>query len=111
MRTPGPGDLRDMVAIRARVDVPNATYGSDVTYGDPVLVWGQITNVGGALFYGTQQIETGVTHRIVIRTGPTITEAHEVRALNKRFRIRRITDLGRAREYTLLDVEELEAAS
>ncbi len=107
MNVPGAGDLNKRIAIRTWQDVPNAQMGSDVQYGAPLFVWACVHPVGGAIYYGAQQIGEAVTHRFIVRTGADVTAQHIIEWDDKRFRIRRVNKMAEALHFTVIEVEEL----
>lgn len=106
MKTPGIGELRDRVLIRAWQEVPNAAMGSDPVYDDGVAAWGRVAPVGGTIYYGSQQTEEKVTHRITLRAGAVVTAAHVIDWNGRRFKVKRIMELGATRRFVTVDVEE-----
>ena len=107
MRPPRAGDLRHRVRILLRQDFPDDTDGIEQARPEVATVWARIEPVGGGVYFGTVQIDKAVTHRITIRRRTDITAEHEVEGDGRRFRVKRSADLGTAREFTVLDVEEL----
>lgn len=112
MKDPVIGALTKRVLIRLWQDQPDATTGIDQTYDVGVPAWARIEPTGAALFYGTAQVETGVTHRLATwRTtainADAIGGAHVVEHAGMRYRVRRATDINGQRAFVLLDLEQL----
>lgn len=107
MKIPGIGELKTRIGIRAWNEVPNAQMGTDPEYGAPLLVWAKMMRVSGALFYGSQQIEKTVTHRFIIRTGPSVTARHVIEAKGSRFLVRSSDPMNAAPHFTVIDAEEI----
>lgn len=114
MIAPEIGELDKFVKVRAWQDVPADDAGIDQTYDEGFTAWARILPTGAALFYGTEQVETTVTHRLVTwRTarlnGDQIGGNHVVDHAGMRYRVRRAADLNGARAFVLLDLEQLGA--
>lgn len=114
MRDPSIGEFDKRVRIREWQDVPALGTGIDQTRDSGVAVWASITPTGAALFYGTQQVETTVTHRLKTwRTARVnalvITGAHVVEHRGIRYRVRRATDMDAHDAFVQLDLEQLGA--
>jgi SPP1 family predicted phage head-tail adaptor len=109
MPNPAPGDLDRRVTLRLWQDQPNAAFGIDQTYDAGVTVWARIEPVGGSVYYGSKQTGEGVSHRITVRHRPGITAGHVAESGGLRYRVRRVSELGGERRFTVLEVEELGA--
>jgi len=114
MKDPTVGEFDKRVLIRLWQDEPDADTGIDQTFDAGVPAWARIEPTGSALFYGTAQVETTVTHRLATwRTArvnaDVITGAHVVDHGAMRYRVRRATDINGERAFVLLDLEQLGA--
>lgn len=112
MKYPNIGDLDKLVRVRAWQDVPDATAGIDQTYDAGIEAWARIEPTGSALFYGSAQVETGVTHRAATwRTSQLnadrIGGSHVIDHGGMRYRVRRATDINGLRAFVLFDLEQL----
>lgn len=112
MQEPRIGEFDKRVRIRRWQDQPDGFTGIDQTVDAGVQAWARIDPVGSALFYGTAQVETTVTHRLATwRTASvnadTITGEHVVEHGGMRYRVRRATDINGQRAFVLLDLEQL----
>ena len=107
MQRPTAGDLNRRVTIRLRQDMPDFSEG--ITPSRPVVAhaWARIVPVGGAIYYGSTQVDNAVTHRITIRYRADITAEHEIEHGGRCYRVKRVAELGSCRAFTVLDVEEL----
>lgn len=112
MIEPGAGELNRRVVIRERIDYPGAEpaeVGSD--FNGVRRTWAKIEPVGSAVYSGSVQADSIVTHRVTIRYRNGITTGHEV--VEKRggvevvYRVRRSSPLGTGRRFTVIEVEEL----
>lgn len=114
MNLPEASEFNKRVRIREWQDVPAIGTGIDQTVDNGVPAWASLTPTGAALFYGTQQVETTVTHRLKTwRTARVnalvITGAHVVEHAGIRYRVKRATDLDEDGAFVQLDLEQLGA--
>lgn len=114
MKFPDIGELDKRVLVRKWQDEPAADQGIDQTYDAGVPAWARIEPTGSALFYGLQQVEPGVTHRLATwRTAQLnadlIGGGHVVDCRGMRYRVRRATDINGQQDFVLLDLEQLGA--
>lgn len=114
MKGPDIGELDKLVRFREWQDQPDADQGIDQTYDDGVEAWARIEPTGAALFYGMQQVEAGVTHRLVtwrsnLINGLEIGGGHVVdhNGSQTRYRVRRATDMNGREQFVLVDLEQL----
>lgn len=110
MDAPSIGELDRRIAIRSKQDMPAMSGGIDAVYETVATVWGRIEPVGGAIFFGTQQLGDAVTDRMFIRRSSnlnerTITAEHVCEAGGLRYRVKRASALGGGREFVMLEVE------
>jgi hypothetical protein len=108
------GELNTTVRVREWQDMPAIGGGIDQTFAAGTKAWAKLVPVGAALFYGTAQIEAGVTHRMTTwRTTAlnerTVTAAHVVESEGMRYRVRRATPMDQERQFLLVDLTELGA--
>lgn len=114
MKYPDIGELDRLVKIRKWSDAPSAAFAIDQNFDVGQDAWARIEPAGTALFYGTQQIEAGTTHRLATwRTSTidalTITGKHVVEHEGLRYRVRRVTDINGRKDFVLMDLEQLGA--
>lgn len=114
MSAPSIGQFDKRARIREWQDVPAIGTGIEQTEDSGVTVWASIEPTGAALFYGTQQVETTVTHRLktwrtALVNALVITGAHVVEHRSIRYRVRRATDLDSGGAFVQLDLEQLGA--
>jgi hypothetical protein len=115
VKYPDIGELDKFVRVRAWQDEPSAGMGIDQTYDAGVDAWARIEPTGSALFYGTAQVETGITHRAVTwRTSQlnadVIGGSHVIDHGGNggmRYRVRRATDINGRQSFVLFDLEQL----
>lgn len=114
MKYPDIGELDKRVRVRKWQDEPGADEGVEQTYDAGVAAWARIEPAGSALFYGLQQVEPGVTHRLAtwrtaLLNADLIGGSHVVDTSTMRYRVRRATDVNGQRDFLLLDLEQLKA--
>lgn len=110
MSLPAAGELNRPIAIKSQTDIP--AMGAAVTQNYTLLatVWAKHQPVGAAIFFGTKQVGEDVTDRFIVRRNSTINEQtvtanHVIEANNTRYRVRRVSDLEGARQYTMIEAE------
>lgn len=113
LRGPAIGEMDKLVTIKAWEDVPSG-FALVQQFDAAQQAWAGLTPVGGALFYGTQQVGEEVTHRLVTWRTPTIhatavTARHVVEHDGQRYRVRRTTDMNGERAFVIVDLEHLGA--
>ncbi len=114
MKAPDIGELDRLVKVRKWTDAANAAFAINQTFDAGQDAWARIDPAGTALFYGTQQIEPGMTHRLATWRTSTInalliTRDHVVEHEGMRYRVRRVTDLAGRKEFCIMDLEQLGA--
>lgn len=112
MKDPAIGEFDKRVLIRRWQDQPSGFTGIDQTMDAGLAAWARIEPAGAALFYGTAQVESGVTHRLatwrtVSINADLIGGGHVVDHAGMRYRVRRATDINGQRAFVLLDLEQL----
>lgn len=111
MKIPGAGDLNRRISIRRWSEMPNAALGLDEVFGTPVLVWAEVRAVGGATYLGSMQLDATVTHRFIIRTGVDVSIQHVIEWSGRRYKVRRVNQMAGANHFTVIEAEELGAAT
>jgi head-tail adaptor len=113
---PDAGELIRRVIIRKWTSEANIDMGIDETFDAGVKRWAKLEPASGAAYWGSKQVDEGMTHRLWIRygTGSTetdITGQHVVDYPqgNQRFRVLRSTNVGDAQRFTMLEVKLLGA--
>lgn len=114
LQPPAVGELNRLVTVREWQDMPSMDGGISQTFDAGKKAWAKLVPVGAALYYGTQQVEAGVTHRLETwRTSRlnerTVTGAHVVECEGLRYRVRRATAMDQERQFLLVDLTELGA--
>lgn len=115
------GTLRWRVTINERAQTPAAGAGTGITETSTVIatVHADIQSVGALTFWGGQQVDTPVTHRIIMRWTDFLDQQHSIIRQTRRldgtyrtetFRIRRIRELSGRKRFVMIEAE-LEAAS
>lgn len=114
MKQPDIGELDRLVRIRLWSDAPSTGFAVDQVHDAGQDAWARIEPAGTALFYGTQQIEAGTTHRLATWRTSSInalvtTGKHVVEHEGMRYRVRRVTDINGRKHFVLMDLEQLGA--
>lgn len=112
LQQPSAGDLDRRLVIKHRQDMPAMGGGVTPSYTTVATVWAKVEPVGGALFFGTQQVGEEVTDRVFIRrssmlTERTITGEHECECDGQRYRVRRASAVNGGKVWLMLEVENL----
>ena len=112
MNEPAIGELDTRVTLRHRDDQPNE-FDADLESSFPVQkrTWAKVEPVGSALYSGSVQADSIMTHRITIRYRNGITNDWEAVVGESEgatvYRVRRSSHLNGKRRFTVLEVEEL----
>ena len=112
MKMPHAGELNRRITISNWLDVPDGTTGIDQTYSDDVIRWCKMEPVGAAIFHGSKQTNDNVTHRAWLRYESgiaRITADQRMTHNGTEYAVRRVADLNDARQFLVIDVEELGA--
>ena len=112
MNRPEIGKMNRRIKIFHTMSVPDERLGFSKASVREDVVWGRLEPVGSCIYFGSKQIESGVTHRVIVRsmpgrTGPRdFTGVTELMIEGVIYRLRRVADLGGLDRFTVLDVEE-----
>ena len=112
MNRPEIGKLNRRVKIFHTMSVPDERLGFSKAAVREDVVWGRLEPVGSCIYFGSKQIESGVTHRVIVRTMPGRTGPRDFKSVTELmiegviYRLRRVADLGGLDRFTVLDVEE-----
>ena len=112
MNRPEIGKLNRRVKIFHTMSVPDERLGFSKTAVQEDELWGKLEPVGAGIYFGSKQIESGVTHRVIVRSMPGRTGPRDFKGVTELmvdgvlYRLRRVSDLGGLRRFTVLDVEE-----
>lgn len=110
MKPPSTGELRRHITILAWRDLPDAGTGLTASYTPVDTAWAKIEPVGGAVYLGSLQIGSTITHRITMRHRADLTAQHVIEECGRRYLVRRVADLGGERRFTVAECEEQGAA-
>ena len=112
MNRPEIGKLNRRVKIFHTMSVPDGRLGFSKASVREDVVWGRLEPVGACIYFGSKQIESGVTHRVIVRSMPGRTGPRDFKGVTELmiegviYRLRRVADLGGLDRFTVLDVEE-----
>lgn len=107
MREPRSGELDRRILIRLRTDIPAEDQGLTPVFSTEKERWAKIEPVGTAVYNSGVQVDSKVTHRIILYLLAGMSEAHEVLYRETIYRVRRVSEMNGSRKFTLLEVEEL----
>lgn len=112
MNRPEIGKLNRRVKIFHTMSVPDERLGFSKAPVREDVVWGRLEPVGSCIYFGSKQIESGVTHRVIVRSMPGRTGPRDFKSVTELmiegviYRLRRVADFGGLDRFTVLDVEE-----
>ena len=112
MNRPEIGKMNRRIKIFHTMSVPDERLGFSKASVREDVVWGMLEPVGSCIYFGSKQIESGVTHRVIVRSMPGRTGPRDFKGVTELmiegviYRLRRVADLGGLDRFTVLDVEE-----
>ena len=112
MNRPEIGKMNRRIKIFHTMSVPDERLGFSKASVREDVVWGRLEPVGSCIYFGAKQIESGVTHRVIVRSMPGRTGPRDFKGVTELmiegviYRLRRVADLGGLDRFTVLDVEE-----
>lgn len=112
MALPHAGELDRRITIKSQNDTPAMGAAVVNNYTPIATVWAKHQPVGGAIFFGTQQVGESVTDRFIFRRSTTVNEVTVnghcvIEYSGTLYRIRRASDLEGARQFVMVEVERL----
>ncbi|WP_241130702.1 head-tail adaptor protein [Achromobacter xylosoxidans] len=113
MKQPRPGELRELVLIRRRADIPMAGGGLAASFTGERYADAKVEPVGTAVYLSGIQSDDKITHRVFMRAemGAGVDNDCEVVHESVVYRVRRRSDVGGARRFCVVEVEELGSES
>ena len=106
-KNPGAGKLNKRITVRERIDHPVGDSEIEEGYSAQFKRWASIEPVGTGVYSGSVQTDTRITHRVIMRYLPGVTDSHEVVHGSTVYRVRRSTAMKGENRFTVLEVEEL----
>ena len=112
MNRPEIGKLNRRIKIFHTMSVPDERLGFSKASVREDVVWGRLEPVGSCIYFGSKQIESGVTHRVIVRSMQGRTGPRDFKGVTELmidgviYRLRGVADLGGLDRFTVLDVEE-----
>ena len=110
------GDLNRRVTLSQWQDNPDTGFATTSPhYSQPITVWARVQPVGFAAYQGSVQTGERVTHRIIVRRQPHKVEAQlltrnvVISYAGFRYRVRGAQEIADAREFIVIDCEQLDA--
>lgn len=110
MREPEAGELRTRAVVRIRNDTPSGS-GLNSHFEVVAKRWCKIEPLGTATYTGSVQTGTTITHRIYCRFVRDLDTRHELVAGGRVFRVKRATGMRGRQVWSVIEVEELQAAN
>lgn len=109
MKLPRPGELRELVLIRRRSDMPAMGGGVEATFSGQREADAKIEPVGTAVYQAGVQTDDRITHRVFLRSemAAGVDSGCEIVCEGTIYRVRRSSDIGGARRFSVIEVEEL----
>lgn len=109
MKQPRPGELRELILIRRRGDMPVTGGGVEANFSGEREVDAKVEPVGTAVYLAGTQTDGKITHRVFIRSEMAvgIDSAWEIVYDGVVYRVRRSSDIGGSRRFAVIEVEEL----
>ncbi len=109
MRQPRPGELREVVLIRRRADMPMAGGGVAASFTGERYADAKIEPVGTAVYQAGVQTDDRITHRVFLRSemAAGVDQASEIVCDDVVYRVRRSGDIGGTRRFAVIEVEEV----
>jgi SPP1 family predicted phage head-tail adaptor len=111
------GELNRRVVIKLWADTPDLGFAVTESFTTAFTVWAAVQPVGLAVYQSSMQIDNAITHRFIVRRqasvleAKTITNKHVVEYNSYRYRVKRVAELGDAREFIVIEAEQLEPTS
>ncbi|NDV11669.1 phage head closure protein [Crenobacter caeni] len=101
------GQLRHPVRLRLNRQLPGIDMATMPELVTEIQTRARIDAVSGAVYLGSIQVDSVVTHHVYVRTRRNITAEWEVVRGSTVYRIRRVAPLNDQPEFMRLDCEEL----
>jgi SPP1 family predicted phage head-tail adaptor len=99
------GDLNRRLVLEAPVETDDGAGGVTRSYATAATVWASITPVSAKDSVVAQALGDTVTHRIVIRPGPTLTTQHRFRDGTRLFYVATVRE-REDRRFLEVDAQE-----
>lgn len=115
---PTVGSLRWRVRLARRRQSPDAGSGIDERFEGLTAAWASVEAIGALTFWGAQQADSPVTHRIILRWVDYLDNTWVVLRTTKGpvafrsevFRVRRVSEWAGRKRWTVLECELEEVA-
>ncbi|WP_095153959.1 phage head closure protein [Pseudomonas sp. Irchel 3E13] len=106
IRAPESGELTHRMAVRRRSDKPVGP-GLEHEFTPICGRWVKVEPLGTATYASVQQTQTTITHRLYCHFIPDLDADCEFVGRGRVYRVKRPTDLGGRRVWSMVEVEEL----
>lgn len=109
MKLPRPGELRDLVSIRRRRDMPASGGALDPIFSVGRDADAKVEPVGTAVYLAGVQTDDKITHRVFLRREMAlgIDSDCELVCDSIVYRVRRCSDIAGAQRFSVVEVEEI----
>ena len=107
-------NLRWRVTIAKRVQTPAPANGIHERFDMIAQAWADVQPLGGLTFWSSAQTDTPVTHHIILRWVDYLDNTYAILRTsltpggvkrNEVFRVRRVSEMGGRKRFTILDCE------
>jgi SPP1 family predicted phage head-tail adaptor len=93
--------------IEVPSDLPDGAGGATRAFTEVQLVWAAVEPLKADDRLNDASIEQAVTHRILMRAGPTLTTAHRLRLGSRLFAIKGVRPADRLEDHMIILAEEV----
>ena len=101
-----PGKLDRRLVLEEPVDLPDGAGGVTRSYQTAATLWAQVAPAAARGEVAADSLGAAVTHRIVIRAGPTVTTRHRLRDGTRVFRIVNVREQDASGRLLTIHAEE-----
>jgi len=101
-----PGKLDRRLVLEEPVDTPDGAGGFTRLYQTAATLWAQVVPAAARGEVAADSLGATVTHRIVIRSGPSVTTRHRLRDGARSFRIVSVREQDASGRFLTIHAEE-----
>jgi SPP1 family predicted phage head-tail adaptor len=101
-----PGRLSRRLTLEEPVETPDGAGGVVRSFAAVAVLWASVAPVSARGSVEASHLAAGVTHRIVIRTGPQLSTRHRLREGTRIFRIVSLRDADDSGRFLEIHAEE-----
>ncbi|MBN8531725.1 MAG: phage head closure protein [Alphaproteobacteria bacterium] len=100
------GRLRERVTIQQPVETADTAGGVTVSWNDVATVWAEVTPLTGTESVVAAKLQSGVSHRVVVRYRSGVTARHRLSFGGRVFAVQAVFDVEERGEFLELLVRE-----